>query len=328
MANADEETMHVLCPECRTSFKTVMPELSLIPKHLRPFIQPSVRRLYLSASEDAANRIKALERDKQQLLRSCERHQAAAERYRQAEHHERQRAAALEAELNGIRKSFVDLSATSKTRVKELHTKVRALEQSIRDKDEGAAKLRQTVENLRAESRRAEASNDGRKKKRKTISPPASVVNESDDECLPLPALPIQRAQKSLPRRHSENLFRLPTSAPVASSSSARRSISAASASAGPPTAASRWAAVESLFDNSSDDEWAYIFSSAPAAKPNARHNTILPSPARAPVKRRRVESRLAIRVESSDSENDTDDDLSDMYPTRDLLFLSPRQRK
>ena len=123
----------------------------LIPKHLRPFVQPSVRRLYLNAPEDTTNRIKALERDKQQLLASCERHRGAAARHREGERAQRTRAQELEEELQSTKDRLMGIIETYDERLFEMQRKVRALEMTVQQKEDDLARMRTSVYSVHAE---------------------------------------------------------------------------------------------------------------------------------------------------------------------------------
>ncbi|KAL1746521.1 hypothetical protein HDZ31DRAFT_33893 [Schizophyllum fasciatum] len=376
MTNADEETMVVSCPDCRTPFKTVMPENNLIPRHLRPFVQPSVRRLYLNAPEDTSNRIKALERDKAQLLTSCERHMAAAARHRDGEHEERTRARALDSELQRMKTSYRDLSALYNARVKELQEQVQTLQVTVRQREDDIARMRTTAYSARVES------DDARRdrKKRKTISPISSVASDDDEP----PTRPSTRVKKSLPRRSATNH---PTAAEYVVNRSQPalginiRDFYEAVRKNAPPHRRQEPVVIEHLREvnrqrapivtrradgsiskadqsgdagpssrrvyvvsDSSDDE---VSSGRPdrssTRKANhVRDEIVEPTPPRlpldrarsrpflqAPPKRRRVNSPAPREDDSDsfDSENDTDDDLSEMYPGRNPLVLTPARR-
>ncbi|KAI4524512.1 hypothetical protein K525DRAFT_266945 [Schizophyllum commune Loenen D] len=169
-----------------------MPEHHLIPKHLRPFVQPSVRRLCLNAPEDTTNRIKALERDKQQLLASCERHMGAAARHREGERVQRTRARELEEELQSTKDRLMGIIETHDERLFEMQRKVRALEMTVQQKEDDLARMRTTVYSVHAEADEFR----GERKKRKVISPVGSATSEDERD-----EPPVRRARKSLPRR-------------------------------------------------------------------------------------------------------------------------------
>ncbi|KAL1734826.1 hypothetical protein EV714DRAFT_244799 [Schizophyllum commune] len=363
MENAAEETTVVLCPDCRAPFKTVMPEHHLIPKHLRPFVQPSVRRLYLNAPEDTTNRIKALERDKQQLLASCERHMGAAARHREGERAQRTRAQELEEELQSTKDRLMGIIETYDERLFEMQRKVRALEITVQQKEDDLARMRTTVYSVHAEANESR----GERKKRKIISPIGSATSEDERD-----EPPVRRARKSLPRRAAPSHpiqvqdrlstaleeyykktrskggpFVVPIAQPPSASqipctlvppnrrkkSKQQEGLSVGRADASTTSAPDR--SVEAgpstsrrtvyIVSDSSDDEAPPLFGRTSTRQDHIPWR-VAPKLSALP-KRRRVE-----RVDDSDSfdsENDTDDDLSEMYPGRiPMLAASPNRSR
>ncbi|KAL1721884.1 hypothetical protein EV715DRAFT_287840 [Schizophyllum commune] len=360
MENAAEETTIVLCPDCRAPFKTVMPEHHLVPKHLRPFVQPSVRRLYLNAPEDNTSRIKALERDKQQLLASCERHMGAAARHREGERAQRTRAQELEEELQSTKDRLMGIIETYDERLFEMQRKVRALEMTVQQKEDDLARMRTSVYSVHAEANESR----GERKKRKIISPVGSATSEDERD-----EPPVRRARKSLPRRAApshaiqvqdrlstalEEYYKKtrskggPSVVPIAQPPSASRapctlvppnrrkkskqheglsdgradaSTSSApdrSAEAGPSTRVY-------IVSDSSDDEAPPLFSLTSTHQDHSPWRVA--PPLNAQPKRRRLEP--LDDSDSFDSENDTDDDLSEMYPGRiPMLAASPNRSR
>ncbi|KAL1660811.1 hypothetical protein GGF50DRAFT_118570 [Schizophyllum commune] len=334
-----------------------------IPKHLRPFVQPSVRRLYLNAREDTTNRIKALERDKQQLLASCERHMGAAARHREGERVQRTRAQELEEELQSTKDRLMGIIETYDERLFEMQRKVRALEMTVQQKEDDLARMRTSVYSVHAEANESR----GERKKRKIISPVGSATSEDEPD-----EPPVRRARKSLPRRAAPSHpiqvqdrlstaleeyykktrskggpFVVPIAQPPSASqipctlvppnrrkkSKQQEGLSGGRADASTTSAPDR--SVEAgpstsrrtvyIVSDSSDNEAPPLFGRTSTRQDHSPWR-VAPQLSALP-KRRRVE-----RVDDSDSfdsENDMDDDLSEMYPGRiPMLAASPNRSR
>ncbi|KAF9466159.1 hypothetical protein BDZ94DRAFT_1252248 [Collybia nuda] len=105
--SGNEEATSSTCPTCRTSFKTVTPDLTYLPKKYHQYIVPGVRRVYLEAPgpdlrkqlTKAEAKIRKLEKDQEILLVQCEQHMSAAHAHAEGELRSRTKAKDLEAEL-------------------------------------------------------------------------------------------------------------------------------------------------------------------------------------------------------------------------------------
>ncbi|KAL0953919.1 hypothetical protein HGRIS_005085 [Hohenbuehelia grisea] len=97
--NTEEDDFTAKCPTCRAEFTTVNPDLSLLPKKYHQYVLPSIRRLFIDMTEfeamqrktkDLEKKVRALEKDREQLMRQCERHIAASHAHASGEAKARQ----------------------------------------------------------------------------------------------------------------------------------------------------------------------------------------------------------------------------------------------
>ncbi|KAF8732665.1 hypothetical protein AX14_004103 [Amanita brunnescens Koide BX004] len=77
------------CPTCRSTFYTVMPDLTYLPEKYHQYIIPAVRRVYIDNSSAsslqrklarAEVRVAKLENEQEILLKQCEAHMAASQK--------------------------------------------------------------------------------------------------------------------------------------------------------------------------------------------------------------------------------------------------------
>ncbi|KAF8202419.1 hypothetical protein BJ912DRAFT_441979 [Pholiota molesta] len=53
------------CPDCRSTFHTVIPDLTYLPEKYHPFVSPAVRRVYIDVSSHASLQKKLGQAEKQ-----------------------------------------------------------------------------------------------------------------------------------------------------------------------------------------------------------------------------------------------------------------------
>lgn len=132
---ATNTTMKAQCPDCRASFELLTPDPNCLPQKYQQYVLPAVRRVYLDTTpytnlqkklKHAENRNKALRESEEELIKQCERYQAAASAHRRGE-------ANAIAELDDLRNEFEEAVGALDREKEELQDTVESCE---REKEE------------------------------------------------------------------------------------------------------------------------------------------------------------------------------------------------
>ncbi|KAF8159360.1 hypothetical protein B0H34DRAFT_654936 [Crassisporium funariophilum] len=141
----NNQGMTSTCPTCRTGFSIVTPDLTYLPKKYHQYIVPSVRRVYLDASQDTAlqeklkqaeARLKLQKKNEEDLLKRCEGLKAAVHAHQTGETKANQKVRQLEANLVTVED--------------ELYEDIRSLHARVEELEEENYKTQIKLDNLRA----------------------------------------------------------------------------------------------------------------------------------------------------------------------------------
>ncbi|TFK71440.1 hypothetical protein BDN72DRAFT_877163 [Pluteus cervinus] len=164
------------CPICRAQFTTVMPDLTYLPKKYHQYVIPSVRQVYIDTSGErtlkkkitqAEERIRALEREKAQLLIEGNRDKATLQI-----HAAREREATSQARIAGER-----LNRLTRLRNEDSEVATRDINEAYRERDHIQAQyddLQQQFDEL-AQKFKAQATKNENRDKRSRSSVPNSL---------------------------------------------------------------------------------------------------------------------------------------------------------
>ncbi|KAF8586442.1 hypothetical protein K439DRAFT_1631697 [Ramaria rubella] len=119
------------CPTCRTEFSLVSPNAVFVPEKYRQFIDSNIRKVYLDRDHSAEHvlqdrvlqlqeRVRCLERQKDQLMNRCEASIAAVKNLAGREKDARTHSAMLQKELKQANQSIALLSQKTTQRTKAI----------------------------------------------------------------------------------------------------------------------------------------------------------------------------------------------------------------
>lgn len=129
------------CPTCREEFPIVTPDLARVPDKYKPFVNPSIRRVYIPGGDNATNelkqeldglyaRIAKLTLEKEQMAQRNKDTADALDRFRQGEKDARSQAKAAKREVEVMRRNADGLRHEIQTMSKHLRDRDILLGQS------------------------------------------------------------------------------------------------------------------------------------------------------------------------------------------------------
>ncbi|PPQ68070.1 hypothetical protein CVT26_007354 [Gymnopilus dilepis] len=199
------------CPECRTEFSLVVPELRYLPPKYHPFIQPAIRRIYADMSPDAGLRqkVKQLEKSllvktktEDMLMKKCEGLAAALDVHRRGERD-------AVAEAQELEEKIAELEYERDEAVTSLNEKYYDLEEENqalkRDNGNWATKfeaLHQRLKESEARQRSLERALAVQKSKQRNTELLHELTVAAHEVAMIGPQAPVfERPMKPMPRR-------------------------------------------------------------------------------------------------------------------------------